>query len=87
MKFFLYGVLLCGYIIAVVIIKLLDSQGWFDIRSELKPSARLTVHSPRNTLLVQELQKLGQLGKVAAALIIRPALGMKRWIRAAHRGP
>lgn len=71
-KFFLYGVLLYGSIIAVVVVKLLDSQGWFDARPELTPFSRLTVHSPRNTLIVQELQKLGTPGKSIANTIIRP---------------
>lgn len=63
-KFFLYGVLLYGSIIAIVVVKQLDSQGWFESRPELKPFARLTVHSPRNTLIVQKLQKLGTAGRV-----------------------
>ncbi|WP_336364864.1 hypothetical protein [Halalkalicoccus salilacus] len=71
-KFFLYGVLLYGSIIAVVVVKLLDGQGWFETRPELKPFARLTVHLPRNTLIVQELQKLGRPGNAVANTIIRP---------------
>ena len=71
-KFVLYGVVLYGSIIAVVVVKLLNSQGWFDTRPQLKPFARVTVHSPRNTLIVQELQKLGTPGKTIANTIIRP---------------
>ncbi len=71
-KFVLYGVVLYGGIIAIVVVKLLDGQGWFDTRPALKPFARMTVHSPRNTLIVQELQKLGRPGEAVANTIIRP---------------
>jgi hypothetical protein len=71
-KFFLYGVILYGTVIATTVIKVLDSQGWFEDHPDLKPFARMTVHSPRNSILVQQFQKLGRPGKAIANTIIRP---------------
>lgn len=79
-KFFYYGIMGYSAVIAGVMVRLLQSEGFFSRNPDLYPFSRMTAHSPRNTVIVQTLEDVGGIGGGVAKAIKNPGTFMIIWL-------
>lgn len=71
-KFFFYGIMGFSAALLIVGVRFLEGTGYFARHAEWRPFARITVHSPEDTLLVQTLRGFGGLGDTLADAVVKP---------------
>lgn len=71
-KFFFYGIMLFSSILVVDFVRLMQSEGFFSARPDLKYFSRMTFHSPGNTAMYQALKDREPVGSAIADSIKNP---------------
>ena len=72
-KFFFYSIMLFASVLAIDIVRLLKSEGWFSKNPAYEPFSRMTAHSPANTLFYQKLKDVEPVGSFIADTVKKPS--------------